>query len=279
LAAACFVGAGVCGPCCGQEPSTSGAAVAAVPRDARFATPQAAIHHFRQAVRQRRWRDEYDCYSDQRQARFAFFIVVCVREMRDAEDLAAKAELAFQKFGLPADVLDRFPSLQSVRFGPQDPQQIERERREFDRARERQLQAWTNEAYARNVDWGALIEELQPLYVANFGRHEGELLHPSQSGIVTHLNYHTYGPVTDLIIDGDRAEGTIVACVRDPQVIVEEQAAIDDPQGGPWWLPRGFPWRDRVLSAAGHRSSRRPPQTIALVRRDDCWKIDAAPFR
>lgn len=281
LAASLFIGAGASLLFINQEYTASTPLATAVVIDRCFDTPKATLRHFRNAVSERNWRDEYNCYSDKLKARFTYLVVICAREMSDSKDLAAKLGIALQKFRLPADVLDQYPSLRSdvIVDSGFDEQQREREVKELDRKRELQLESWSKQVYSRDIDWGGLIAELQPLYFENFQRHVGDFQHPSQYGIVWHFNCHTFDPLSLPKIHADRSAGIIIACRRDdPHAIADEKVAADDEHDSPLLQLIGFAW-GKLWSFEAWDQGEKHLETISLVRLNDGWKIDAVPYR
>jgi hypothetical protein len=297
LAAGWLVWVGASLLCCAQEPAARPSRVVAVVKDSRFDTPEETIRHFRTAVRHRRWRDEYECYTDRLKARFTYFAVICTREMSDSDDLAAKVDIVFQKFHIPNGLLERFPSMATLRMVhipnglldrfpstatsytvKRDERQIELDQKAYERELQRRLEIWEREVYPLDVDWAGLIDELQPLYFQNVDRHKNEV-HPSQSGLVCHLSYHTFDRVWNLKTENDRSEGTIVARVRDADAIVQQEDASEITKTRTSWKSRIPDWRNVVSIDAWQGRSPRAPERISLVRLNRSWKIDAVPCR
>jgi len=286
LTAGWIVWAGASLLCYAEEPTTPPPPVAAVARDKRFDTPESTIRDFRNAVSQRRWRDEYECYSDKLKARFTYHAMICTREMSDSEDLAAQVERAFQKFRIPDGLLDRFPSMRSTVLtmrssvsSEDDEQPRNLEMVAFERESLRRIEIWAAEVYSLDIHWAGLIDELQPLFLENFRRHKAEAVHPSQTGIVWHLDSHTFNRVRDLQTDDSRSEGLIVACVRDPHLAVEQEVTPGTENGKSSWKSRILGLRELISTDAWQKRGLRPAGKISLVRLNDDWKIDAVPYR
>ncbi len=286
LTAAWIVWAGATLICYAEEPTTPPPPVAAVARDNRFDRPESTIRHFRNAVSERHWRDEYECYSDRLKARFTYHVMICTREISDSEDLAAKVERAFQKFRIPDGLLDRFPSMRTTVLTTRSSaasEHVERQRdlemKAFERESLRRIEIWAAEVYSLDIHWAGLIDELQPLFLENFRRHIGEAIHPSQTGIVWHLDYHTFNRVRDLQTDDVRSEGMIVARVRDPPLVVEQEVTPGTETGKSSWKSNLLGLKELISTDAWQKRGTRPAAKISLVRLTDGWKIDAVPYR
>jgi len=179
---------------------------------------------------------------------------------------------------IPNGLLDRFPSTATSYTVKRDERQIELDQKAYERELQRRLEIWEREVYPLDIDWAGLIDELQPLYFENFERHKNKV-HPSQSGLVCHLSYHTFDRVWDLKTENDRSEGTIVARIRDAAVIVQQEDASEITKTKASWKSYIPEWKDVVSIDAWQGRSRRAPERISLVRLNRSWKIDAVPCR
>lgn len=240
----------------------------------RLATPQATAGRLVEAVNGGNWRDEYECYTGSQQARFTYLVLAGTREVSDSPDLAADVATVLQKFRFPANLLDRFASQSLDLSGVSNPVEIERKSRAHRDQREARLELWARDVQPLNIDWAAMIGELQPLLVENYQGHLNSD-HPSQTGIVRHLGYHLFETVTDVKVDGIRAAGSLVAIVRDPTV--EQQDDFVGPSRG---MAVSESLRDiyRLVTFADRRL-RRDAERIEFLKEGDQWKVTAVPFR
>jgi len=264
--------------CCAQESRNSKPSHETKFSEKGFETPQATASRLIQAVNKQRWGDEYECYTGGQQARFTYRILVSTRELNDTPDLFAKKEGVLQRFQIPNSILERFPSLRSDLSNVSDPQQIQSALQDHQRQLQSRLELWQREVQPLNIEWAKLVEELQPIFVENFRLHEHEILHPSQNGVVSHLGFHQFGRITKVQIDGDHAEGSLFAIVRDPEFTIEENTDEGEPfQKKNGQLNAFFESLRKLASRETH--IRRPPMRISFVRETAGWKIDLIPFR
>jgi hypothetical protein len=239
-----------------------------------WGSPEATLAHFRQAVEQRNWRDEHACYSAQLQARFALHVVLGIHELVDSRDLADAAHAALQKYGLPADLLERFPSLRQSDEDDWDSSQSESTLRQRQQDSQRRLERWTAEVYSAHIDWGGLIDDLQPLLMENFLRHEFDEHHASQTGVVFHLDFWVFDPVQALTTGTDRSEGKIIARERARHRSMSSESGIE------WeWSPWDNAWQKLLAVLGWEQPYERPANVISLARVAEGWKIDAVPYR
>lgn len=121
-----------------------------------------------------------------------------------------------------------------------------------------------------------MIAELQPLFMESYQRHLYDM-HPSTYGIARHLEYHFFERASNIKAYGNRAQGTIVAIVRNPDVLSGEGAQLRESSG----LETISAFLDRIYQklAIQERRVKRAPENIFLVREADGWKMDSVPFR
>jgi hypothetical protein len=252
----------------------------------RFATPQDAADRLVRAINGRRWRDEYECYTGVQQARFTYLVIVHARELRDSQDLFLKFEQVLQNFQLPLDLLDRFPD---QRLEPSeildlndisdlshisDPAVIEIIIQGQDDSQTK-LERWQQEVQPLSIDWAQLIDELQPLFIENYRRHSRHS-YLTEHGIVHYLDYHLFERASNIEVNGTRAEGSIVAIVRDPDVVQFGDDRQWEGSGATTWdslcyMLEGVACKDRRL--------RRAPERMEFIKEGDTWKVASVPFR
>jgi hypothetical protein len=261
--------------CCAQQPD-SASAQTSTRADKRFETPQATADYWVRAVKKHNWREEYACYAGAQQAKFTLQVMISTRELNDSHDLAIELERILQKFSFPSNMLDDFPSLRVDLSNLSDPCEIQSGIDDRNEKRQLQLIRWQREVQPLNIDWGRMIGELQPLFTESYKRHLHDL-HPSNTGIAHHLGFHLFDRASIVIVDGNLAHGSIVAIVRDPNVLVDSDVGGPEPKG----LTTSSTFWDRCFQFTLIRPRRvkRPPEEIRLVRQADGWKIDSVPFR
>lgn len=240
----------------------------------RFATPQDTADRLVEAVNEGNWRDEYECYTGAQQARFTYFVMVGTREVSDSPDLSAKVESVLKKFQVPSNLLERFPSGSLDLSSISDPQEAQLRLQEQQERREARLELWEREVQPLSIDWAGLIEELQPLLIENYQRHLNSG-HQSQTGMVHYFDYHLFEKVSDLKVNGTRAEGAIVAIVRDPEV-----SQWDDFPNDPKEMTISERLQDIYQTVTlADRRMRRSPDRIEFVKEGDAWKVTSVPSR
>jgi hypothetical protein len=236
-------------------------------------TPQDTLRIFRRAVRESNWRQEFECYAETLQVRFSYMIVQATRELIDEPQLAKQANEALEKHDIPLKTLDSFPSLrQSGR---------ETDATEFQLILNRRLAQWRRDVFPNGSNWPELIEELQPLLLENYRRHQNEALHPCQNGIVMQLGYHLYLAESEMQVQGDSVRGFIVAEVRDTTGMeISEQDSSGVRAGDDLELDSGRSrWLTRLVSYFEPIRVMRPKAPVALVRIKSEWKIETIPYR
>jgi hypothetical protein len=254
----------VCGPALSPAWSDT-----AVPAEYRFRTPQSTAAHWVDAVNKQDWREEYECYAGAQQAAFTYHLMLSTRELGDDPDLAIKLGPILARHRFPHDVLDEFPSHRLDLSALTDPKEIEAAIQGQLEKRRTQLLRWEREVQSLNVNWPGLVEDLQPLLTESYRRHQHGV-HPSATGIAHHLGFHQFDPASTIEENGNRADGSVVAIVRDPDWIAEP--GVIDPK----------PWRLNVIPrffGQGKSHIKRAPKKIELVKQADGWKLEAAPFR
>lgn len=241
----------------------------AVPAGHRFRTPQSTADHWIDAVNKQDWREEYECYAGAQQAAFTYHLMLSTRELGEDRDLAIQLEPILSRHRFPHAVLEEFPSHRLDLSALTDPKEIEAAIQGQHERRRTQLLRWEREVQPLNVNWPGLVEDLQPLFTESYRRHQHGV-HPSATGIAHHLGFHQFDPPSTIEEDGNRAEGAVVALVRDPDGVADP--GVIDPKP---WRRNGIP----RLFGRGKRHIKRAPQKIELVKQADGWKIEAAPFR
>lgn len=240
----------------------------------RFATPQDTADRLVEAVNEGNWRDEYECYTGSQQARFSYFAMVCTRDVSDSPDLSAKVAKVLQKFQFPSELLERFAGQSLDLSGISDPQVVQLRMQEQQKRREARLELWECDVQPLSIDWAGLIGELQPLLIENYQRHLNSG-HQSQTGMVHHFNYHLFERVSDIKVNGTRAEGTIVAIVRNPEI--SQWDNFPDPPKE-MTIPERL--KDIYLTVTlADRRLRRSPDRIEFVKEGDAWKVTSVPVR
>jgi hypothetical protein len=265
--------------CFGQAVAVDGAAESPLPavQDERFATPQATFNCFRAAVKDRVWCDEFACYSPRLKAKFTYHIVMATRELADSEALKARAENAIRQNRLPTDLLDRFPSLKMDLSHLKSESVIQATLAAQQQVLQDHLDRWASEIFPLEVDWSSLIRELQPLFEENVRRNQ-DSLHPSQFGIVNHLDYHVYDRVWKMTTMEDRAVGLVVVRLRDPSIelMVDENLTNRLSQSLKSSI---FYWRNFTSLDAWQGRVGRDPARVELIKQADGWKLDSVPGR
>jgi len=254
--------------------SGSAASPSMVLNSRRFATPQDTADRLVEAVNEGNWRDEYECYTGSQQARFTYFTMVSTREVSDSPDLSAKVANVLQKFQFPSDLLERFDGQSLDLSGISDPQVVQLRMQEQQERREARLELWECDVQPLSIDWAGLIGELQPLLIENYQRHLNSG-HKSQTGMVHHFDYHLFERASDIKVNGTRADGTIVAIVRDPAIYQQ-----DNFPGPPKKSTLYETMQDIYLTVTlADRRLRRSPDRIEFVKEGDAWKVTSVPFR
>jgi hypothetical protein len=202
--------------------------------------------------------------------------MICTRELSDSQDLSMELNRILQRYCFPANLLDDFQILRLDVSHLNDPKLKEAAYETQNKKRQELLQRWEHEVQPLNIDWAGMIGELQPLFIRSYERHKHGI-HPSSSGIAHHLSFHRFKRPSNLKVVGNRAEGSIVAIVSDPNVVVIDDAFVLEPSGlgvVSSWFERGveyLPFVDRRI--------KRTAEKIGLVKELDGWKIDLVPFR
>lgn len=241
--------------------------------DNRFHTPQATAAHWMQSVNKQDWRQEYDCYTGMQQAKFTYQVMLSTRELSDSQDLSISLRQILQRFRFPLSLLDEFPSQRLDLSDPNEKQAAIDGQAEKRRV---QLARWKREVQPLQIDWARMMAELQPLLMESHQRHLRDM-HPSTTGIAHHLAYHFFERTSNLKAYGNRAQGTIVGIVRDPDVMSGEGARLRE-SGGLETI-RAFMDRTCQNLSILERRVKRAPESIFLVREAEGWKIDSVPFR
>ena len=262
-------------PCRSQESDTASSR-SSTNADIRFYTPQATVTHWVQSVNKRNWREEYNCYTGTQQANFTYKVMVSTRELSDSQDLTIELSRTLQSYSFASKLLDEFPSTRMDLSNLHDPKSKQSAIEEQNEKRQEQLIRWEREIQPLDIDWAGMIEDLQPLMIQNYQRHELDI-HPSQTGIAHHLHYHRFDPPSSIKVVGNRAEGTIIAVVCDPDIMVDKDADEREPKG----LKAISSWLDRGIQKLPFRERRvkRSPEKLSLVREVEGWKIDSVPYR
>jgi len=228
------------------------------------------------SVNQRDWRDEFSCYMGPQQAQFTYQILVSVREFSDAEDLAEQCDSILQEYKFPSSILDRFSSLRTDLSDITDPNEVQATLDRIRIRREEHLARWEREVQPMNLDWGGMLEQLQPLFRESHRRHSDDL-HPSANGINYHLGYHRYELPSVTRVEETWAEGTVVAIICDPDIVTEldfTNSASSQP----------LSLADRMRSffeavRFTKRQIKRKPEKITFKKVDGTWRISVVPFR
>lgn len=242
----------------------------------QFDNPQELAKHWMTAVNRNDWREEYHCYAGTQQAQFTYHIMISVREFSDAKDLSDKCDLVFRHFSFPTEVLDRFTSLRTDLSDITDQNQIAAVIKKIQELRKEQLTRWQREVQPMNVDWAGIIEQLQPLFTESYRRHAHDI-HPSTNGIAHHLSYHRFELPLINRIEEKTAEGSVVAVIYDPNIVValDNKTSSQDPSPS---------LTERLQSFAQTISFRktgirRSPERMTFTKVDDTWFISTVPFR
>jgi hypothetical protein len=258
--------------CLTQEPQKLQATATTI----QFESPQELAKYWMKAVNRQNWRDEYRCYSGTQQAQFTYNIFRSINEFSDTKDMSDQCDLILRQFNFPSQILGRFASLRTDLSGITNPQEMNAILERLRLSRKEQLQRWEREVQPLNLDWDGMIEQLQPLFIANYSRHSQDL-HPSSTGIVHHLGYHRFElPSINRITEAD-AEGTVVAIIRDPNIETELDTNAQTSN-------QSISLTNRIQSFvqdAGFRGRqvKRKPAKLLFTKIDGAWRISTAPYR
>jgi hypothetical protein len=202
---------------------------------------------------------------------------MATRELADSEALKARAENAIRQNRLPTDLLDRFPSLKMDLSHLKSESVIQATLAAQQQVLQDHLDRWASEIFPLEVDWSSLIRELQPLFEENVRRNQ-DSLHPSQFGIVNHLDYHVYDRVWKMTTMEDRAVGHVVVRLRDPSIelMVDENLTNRLSQSLKSSI---FYWRNFTSLDAWQGRVGRDPARVELIKQADGWKLDSVPGR
>jgi len=200
--------------------------------------------------------------------------MVSTHELSDSPDLCCNQAKILKKYQFPLDLLDQFSSKRLDLSDINDPEEIERKTQDQQQRYRSKLQRWAREVQTLNIDWPRLIDELQPLLVENYRRHLRQD-HPSQFGVVWHLDYHYFKRVRNIEVSGNHAEGSIVAIVRDPDAVTQNDL-IGQPSAMNFSDSLEAIFRSITLTS---REVKRDPDRIEFVREGENWKITLVPFR
>ena len=242
----------------------------------QFLTPQSTTAHWVKAVNKPDWREEYNCYTGMQQAKFTYQLMVSTRELSDSPDLAIELSRIFQKYSFASKLLDDFPSTRLDLSNLHDPISKQSSIEEQDQKRQEQLIRWEREIQPLDIDWAGMIGDLQSLLIRSYQRHRHDI-HPSSTGIARHLYSHRFHGPLNLEIVGDRANGSVIPIVFDPDRLVDEAKDIREANG----LKKVSIWFDRSKQKLAflERRVKRSPEKICLVRETEGWKIDLVAFR
>lgn len=237
---------------------------------------QATISRWKKGVNSQDWREEYECYSGVQQAKFSYQIMICTRELRDAQDLSEKLKLILHRFRFSEALLDEYPSMRLDLSHRSDPEEIQAVINDQKLVAQGQMERWEREVQVLDIDWAGMVEELQPLFTESCRRHSNDL-HPSNTGIAHHLGYHRIDSASIVTVDANRASGTVVASLRDASTLIDDQTAADQPLGIKSALSLSRPITLRMFFQKRH--VKRPPREITLTSEHGKWTIDSAPYR
>lgn len=242
----------------------------------QFDNPKELAKHWMTAVNRNDWREEYRCYTGTQQSQFTYHIMISVREFSDAKDLFDKCDLVFREFNFPTVVLERFASLRTDLSDITDDHEKEAVIKNIQDLRKEQLTRWEREVQSLNVNWAGIIARLQPLFTESHRRHLNDL-HPSTNGIAHHLSYHRFELPSINRIEEKTAEGSVVAVISNPNVVV----ALDTNASSQDHLPSiAERFQSFVQTISFRRTGiRRSPTRMTFRKVGDTWFISTAPFR
>lgn len=262
-------------PCQAQKPDTTTSSRFSTTSGVRFATPESTTAHWVMAVNQQDWREEYVCYAGAQQSKFTYQVMVSTRELSDSQDLSIELNRILQRYRFPANLVDDFQLTRLDVSHLNDPKLKDAAYEIQNEKRQESLKRWEHEVQPLNIDWASMIGELQPLFIRSYERHKHGI-HPSSTGIAHHLHFHRFKRPSSLKVAGNRAEGSIIAIICDPDVVIND-AFVPEPRG----LGMISNWFDRGVELLPFvdRRAKRTAEKIGLVEGLDGWKIDLVPFR
>lgn len=250
----------------GQQQTASVAQTIGVSSRTTSESPAATLNQFCKAVRAMDWESEFLCYTESRRSRFTYFVIRGIDELGGEVDLTEKATALVSEFEIPNEAFTNFPSMRS--------ENASRSTVDFQIELDRRLDEWRSEIYPKVKNWPEFIKRLQPILVENHSRHTNDSTHPSQTGIVSHFNFHYFERAKNLTISEDQAEATTVAIVRDPNwQPMEENKSSDSTASYGTQIGKTF------MQLVKGRNIRRAEEKIRLIFEANEWRVESVPFR
>lgn len=228
-------------------------------------SPSTTLNTFCTAVRKKDWEQEYRCYSDSLRSRFSYFLIRSIDELSDEQDVTQVHQLILQH-AIPEQAFADYPTMRSSNDTLSE--------EEFQTELNSRLVKWQTDVYPKVKDWPKLISQLQPLLRKNFERHASDITHRSQTGIVRHFDYHYFDRPKQLTLLDGKAEASVVAIVRDPDVFQDEQIIEDNKIKSAREI-----MQVKLTQLLQGPNLRRPEQKILLILEEKEWRIDAVPYR
>ncbi len=188
----------------GQQQAASVPQTITVSSRATSETPVATLNQFCKAVRAMDWESEFLCYTESRRSRFTYFVIRGIDELAGEADLTEKSHCTRARVRNPQRGLHQL-SIHALR-------KCVTLLCRFPIELDRRLTEWRDEIYPKVKNWPEFIKRLQPILVENHSRHTNDTTHPSQTGIVSHFNFHYFERAKNLTISNDQAEAIHSRC-------------------------------------------------------------------
>jgi|LakMenEpi03Aug12_release.lakeMendotaPanAssembly.Ray.scaffolds.fasta_scaffold00821_35 hypothetical protein len=228
-------------------------------------SPSTTLDTFCTAVRKKDWEQEYRCYSHSLRSRFSYFLIRSLDELDNQQDITQVHQMIVQH-AIPEQIFLDYPTMRSSN--------ATLSAEEFQKELNNRLIKWRTEVYPKVKDWPKLIRQLQPLLRRNFERHADDMTHCSQTGIVRHLDYHYFDRPKQLKVLDGKAEASIVAIVRDPDVFQDESTNDDKEINTIQEI-----MQVKLTKFLQGPNLRRPAEKIQLISEEKEWRISAVSYR
>jgi hypothetical protein len=205
------------------------------------------------------------CYSHSLRSRFSYFLIRSLDELDNQQDITQVHQMIVQH-AIPEQIFLDYPTMRSSN--------ATLSAEEFQKELNNRLIKWRTEVYPKVKDWPKLIRQLQPLLRRNFERHADDMTHCSQTGIVRHLDYHYFDRPKQLKVLDGKAEASIVAIVRDPDVFQDESTNDDKEINTIQEI-----MQVKLTKFLQGPNLRRPAEKIQLISEEKEWRISAVSYR
>ncbi len=172
--------------------------------DAAYDSPRSIYRRFRQAISERDWAAEYECYTADFQDHLLYRVVLLALHLEFDMDLFLQAEEALERHGIPdADLAAFWPNANRrvILFAGDDPAPL----KEWEAEIQARMDQWREAVRPHVTDAAELIAELQPLIMTSGKRHP-------QSTIAKELEtygHHAFGRIRKMEQNGETAQASI----------------------------------------------------------------------